>query len=419
MDSMLLLHLMVQLFPHQVRAIYVNHQLQTASDDWADFVAQQCTTLQIPYILQTVQVAEGNLENQARQARYDAYLQHLQTNEVLVLAHHQQDQAETLILRLLSGAGVAGLSAMQAVDYREQLTIWRPLLETSREQICQWVEQLKIAYINDPTNLDTHYDRAWCRHELWHILQSRYPKMQQAVARTSYLMQDANEILNEVLQQDLIFCGDAERLDLIKLKQLSLARQRQLLSTWMKGEELYRPAFEMVLRLQDEVIESKTDAQAALHWNHFYYLRYQNHLYRVEQKQYLAAKSAPLLPEQELQFQLHQQLQFTSGVFQVERFKIGLSYALFDRKLTLKPRLGGEKIHLYGRMGTWPLKKAIQEAHIFPWKRHTIQILSVDNVMLGVFTPNGFWLAQSEYCEVGGWQPNLISKIKTKVECDS
>jgi tRNA(Ile)-lysidine synthase len=419
MDSMLLLHLMVQLFPHQVRAIYVNHQLQTASDDWADFVAQQCTTLQIPYILQTVQVTEGNLENQARQARYDAYLQHLQTNEVLVLAHHQQDQAETLILRLLSGAGVAGLSAMQAVDYREQLTIWRPLLETSREQICQWVEQLKIAYINDPTNLDTHYDRAWCRHELWHILQSRYPKMQQAVARTSYLMQDANEILNEVLQQDLIFCGDAERLDLIKLKQLSLARQRQLLSTWMKGEDLYRPAFEMVLRLQDEVIESKTDAQAALHWNHFYYLRYQNHLYRVEQKQYLAAKSAPLLPEQELQFQLHQQLQFTSGVFQVERFKIGLSYALFDRKLTLKPRLGGEKIHLYGRMGTWPLKKAIQEAHIFPWKRHTIQILSVDNVMLGVFTPNGFWLAQSEYCEVGGWQPNLISKIKTKVECDS
>ena len=416
---MLLLHLMVQLFPHQVRAIYVNHQLQTASDDWADFVAQQCTTLQIPYILQTVQVAEGNLENQARQARYDAYLQHLQTNEVLVLAHHQQDQAETLILRLFSGAGVAGLSAMQAVDHREQLTIWRPLLETSREQICQWVEQLKIAYINDPTNLDTHYDRAWCRHELWHILQSRYPKMQQAVARTSYLMQDANEILNEVLQQDLIFCGDAERLDLIKLKQLSLARQRQLLSTWMKGEELYRPAFEMVLRLQDEVIESKTDAQAALHWNHFYYLRYQNHLYRVEQKQYLAAKSAPLLPEQELQFQLHQQLQFTSGVFQVERFKIGLSYALFDRKLTLKPRLGGEKIHLYGRMGTWPLKKAIQEAHIFPWKRHTIQILSVDNVMLGVFTPNGFWLAQSEYCEVGGWQPNLISKIKTKVECDS
>ena len=55
------------------------------------------------------------------------------------------------------------------------------------------------------------------------------------------------------------------------------------------------------------------------------------------------------------------------------------------------------------------IQKAIQEAQIFPWQRHTIQILSIDNVMLGVFTPKGFWLAQSEYCEVGGWQPNLIS----------
>ncbi|MEN8409822.1 tRNA lysidine(34) synthetase TilS [Acinetobacter bereziniae] len=419
MDSMLLLHLMVQFFPHHVRAIYVNHQLQTASDEWADFVAQQCTILQIPYIIQNVQVADGNLENQARQARYDAYLQHIKTDEVLVLAHHQQDQAETLILRLLSGAGVTGLSAMKSKDQREQLTIWRPLLDISREQICQWVQQLQIAYVNDPTNLDTQYDRAWCRHELWHILQSRYPKMQQALARTSYLMQDANEILNEVLQQDLDCCGNEEKLDLTKLKQLSLARQRQLLSTWMKGRDTYRPAFEMVQRLQDEVIGSKTDSQAALHWNHFYYLRYQNHLYRVEQQHYLAAQSKQQIPEQTYQFQLHQQLQFTSGVFQIERSKIGLSFALFNQKLTLKPRLGGEKIHLYGRIGAWPLKKAIQEAHIFPWMRHTIQILSVDNVMLGVFTPNGFWLAQSEYCEIGGWQPNLISKIKTKVECDS
>ncbi|AYO53307.1 tRNA lysidine(34) synthetase TilS [Acinetobacter wuhouensis] len=409
MDSMLLLHVMSQLFPHQIRTIYVNHQLQQVSDEWADFVAEQCTQLNIPYIIQPVQVAKGNLENQARQVRYDAYLQHLKENEVLVLAHHQQDQAETLLLRLFSGAGVSGLSAMQAIDQRDDLTIWRPLLDTTREQICQWVAQLHISYVDDPTNLDTHHDRAWCRHELWHILQSRYPKMQQALARTSYLMQDADEILNEVLQQDLQLCGNAEQLDLEKLQQLSLARQRQLLSAWMKGQDTYRPAFEMVQRLQDEVIYSKTDSQAALHWNQFYYLRYQNQLYRIAQTQYLASKSKQLIPIQALQLQLHQQLQLPAGNFQLERSKIGLAFTLLGKQLTLKARQGGEKIHLYGRVGAWPLKKAIQDAHIFPWKRHTIQILSVDNVMLGVFTPNGFWLAQSEYCEVDGWQPNLIS----------
>jgi len=205
MDSMLLLHLMSMLCPNQVRAIYINHHLQKVSDDWADFVAQQCIYLNIPYVIQNVHVAEGNLENQAREARYHAFQQHLTESEILVLAHHQQDQAETLILRLLSGTGVSGLAAMKMIDQRDQLCIWRPLLDISREQICQWVEQLNITYVDDPTNLDTHYDRAWCRHELWHILQSRYPKMQQALARTSYLMQDANEILNEVLLQDLEF----------------------------------------------------------------------------------------------------------------------------------------------------------------------------------------------------------------------
>ena len=416
---MLLLHVMAQLFPLQIRAIYVNHQLQKVSDEWAEFVAQQCLILNIPYIIQNVQVAEGNLENQAREARYQAYQQHLALNEVLVLAHHQQDQAETLMLRLLSGAGVTGLSAMQAVDYRHQLTIWRPLLDTSREQICQWVEQLRITYVDDPTNLDTHYDRAWCRHELWHILQSRYPKMQQSLARTSYLMQDADEILKEVLIQDLAFCGNSDQLNLEKLQQLSSARQRQLLSAWMKGEGQYRPALDMVNRITDEVIHSKVDSQAALQWNQFYYLRYQNNLYRIAKAEYLASKQTVPPQTQKIHFKLQQSISVDSGCFGVEMAEVGLSLALLNCELTLTSRLGGEKIHLYGRVGAWPLKKAIQEAQIFPWMRHTIQILSVDNVMLGVFTPKGFWLAQSQYCETGGWQPNLISALKNKVECDS
>ncbi len=89
-------------------------------------VASQATSLNISYIIQKVQISDGNLEAQARQARYQAYQQHLQQNEILLLAHHQQDQAETAILRLLSGTGVDGLAAMQAIDYRENMTIWRP-----------------------------------------------------------------------------------------------------------------------------------------------------------------------------------------------------------------------------------------------------------------------------------------------------
>ena len=406
---MLLLHLMSYFFPEKTRAIYIDHQLQKTSADWGEFVSVQCESRNIPCIVEVVNVQTGNLEQQARTARYQAYSKHLKPNEVLLLAHHQQDQAETLMLRLLSGAGVSGLSAMKKVDVREQFTIWRPLLDLSREQICQWATQLGVQNIEDPTNLDTHYDRAWCRHELWSVLEHRYPKMQQALSRTSYLMQDAEEILQDVLQQDLQQCGTSTELDLKKLSALSRARQRQLLSMWMKGQDTYRPSFEMVERVLHEVIASKSDAQAALHWNQFYYVRYQHRLFRLNPKEYLAEKNESHLVEQRLCLNLGQNIELFSGHYVAETQEIGLSSVLLGKELSLVLRQGGEKIHLHGRIGTWSLKKAIQEAQIFPWQRYRIQILSIDNVMLGVFTPKGFWLAQSEYCEVGGWQPKLIA----------
>ncbi|MCO8062516.1 tRNA lysidine(34) synthetase TilS [Acinetobacter lwoffii] len=408
-DSMLLLHLMFFLCPEKVRAIYVDHQLQALSADWGKFVAHQCQQLNIPCIIQPVNVASGNLEQQARNSRYQAYLQHLQADEMLVLAHHQQDQAETLMLRLLSGAGVDGLAAMKQIDVREKLTIWRPLLDISREQICQWASDLNVQNIEDPTNADTHYDRAWARQTLWPVLSERYPKMQAALVRTSELMQDAQDILQEVLQQDLAYCGTETQLDLGKFLQLSKSRQRQLLSAWMKGKQQYRPSLDMVERLQREVIYAKQDAQAALHWQSFYYVRYQQQIHRLTAETYLAEQQQVQTSPKTIKFALKDSVQVLSGKFIIAPAQLGLSPALLQQPLHLQQRQGGEKIHLYGRVGTWPLKKAIQEAQIFPWARHTIQILSTDNVMLGVFTPKGFWLAQSAYCEAGGWLPISVS----------
>ncbi|MDB9695419.1 tRNA lysidine(34) synthetase TilS, partial [Acinetobacter nosocomialis] len=189
MDSMLLLHLMTQIFPQKIRVIYIDHQLQEQSAEWGKLVASQATSLNISYIIQKVQISDGNLEAQARQARYQAYQQHLQQNEILLLAHHQQDQAETAILRLLSGLKssgkpkksartVDGLAAMQAIDYRTNMIIWRPFLDLTREQIASWAAQLEVKYIDDPMNYDIHYGRVWCREELWPFLSKRFPKMQ-------------------------------------------------------------------------------------------------------------------------------------------------------------------------------------------------------------------------------------------------
>ncbi|NAR52597.1 tRNA lysidine(34) synthetase TilS [Acinetobacter haemolyticus] len=409
MDSMLLLYLMSEIFPKQIRAIYIDHQLQQMSAEWGILVQQQSEALNIPCIIQKVSVDAGNLEQQARHVRYQAYQQHLDGHEILVLAHHQQDQAETLLLRLFSGAGVNGLAAMQQIDNRKDFTIWRPFLDLSREQIEQWSNQLGFEYVIDPTNSDIHYDRAWCREELWGVLEKRFPKMQSAVARTSYLMQDAAEILDDVLKADYQQCVVDHQLDLEQLAQLSTARQRQLLSAWIKGDEQYRPSYEMVKRLQNEVIFSKPDAQASLHIHPYYYLRYQKRLYRLRHDELYAEKVSTIPNISPLCFFAGQSIQVAAGKFEIISQTVGLAPELLGRELKLLKRQGGEKIHLYGRVGHWPLKKAIQEAQILPWLRHTIQILVVDNVMLGVFSPKGFWLAQSEYVVQGGWQPSLIS----------
>ncbi len=196
--------------------------------------------------------------------------------------------------------------------------------------------------MQDPSNQDVHYDRAWAREILWPVVQQRFPKMQQAVTRTANLMQDTENILAEVLAQDLAACGTDSQLNLIQLQQLSLSRQRQLLSAWMKGQAQYRPSFDMVERLQREVIQAKADAQAALHCQDYYYLRYQQQLFRLPKAEYLAAEHFEA-DEQVLCLQADQAFQVWSGCYQLQQAKVGLSATLLNRPLHFTATFGWRK----------------------------------------------------------------------------
>lgn len=452
---MLLLHLLADLIPQRLYVLSVDHQLQQASAAWSDFVLHHCQKQNIPCQIIPVQIQAGNLEAQARQARYHAFQQHLKPQDILVLAHHQQDQAETVLLRLLQGSGVSGLSAMQEIEWRKlhrntpcnipsqcdlfqsdlspnslvscfslshednnlnpyhssqldiaQYVLWRPLLTLSRQQISQWVHQLNIEYVDDPMNHDEHYDRVWCREQLWPLLEQRFPRMQEGIARCATLMQDADSILYEVLQQDLKQCVDSQqRLNIECLNQLSLPRQRQLLSVWMQGEDSYRPPFAMVERIRTEVITARQDAQSVLHHASYDFVRFDGYLYRYPQAVWQALQTTP--QQQTIRFDARVQHQIALGHVTVEMANFGIDRALLSEALTLIARQGGEKIAFYGRKGHRILKKELQARKIAPWFRHQTQILMYHNTILGVFTSTGFWLAESVYCGNDGWLPNL------------
>lgn len=314
-DSLSLAHLCQQLFnagklPFLPQLLHINHGMQQANAAWAQQVstwAQQnkmpCQVLKINLVKKT--------EQEARQARYEAMIGVMSHQDVLILGHHQDDQVETLLMRLFNGAGVNGLSGMKEwsikssqnqQDAQKNIVLWRPLLTVSRQQITQYVDNEGLTYIDDPTNVvlptsgsdltpDQLNDRAWLRSVLLPHITRRYPKAKQAIARTGQLMQEASVILDEQSSLDLSQSIISDRafcsvLDINQLIKLSTARQSALIHSWLAPTATdLPPSRRLVEDVLSLVHREDNDHQTCLYWDsgaHQYQIRrYQYKLYRL------------------------------------------------------------------------------------------------------------------------------------------
>lgn len=383
------------LCPDRVRVAHINHQLQAPATQWASWLQQQCAQWQLPCVVHAVHVAAGNLEQEARRARYHSLFSIIHPSEVLVLGHHQQDQAETIFLRMMSGSGVVGLSAMKTHDQRNGVDFWRPWLNVTREEVTALAAVLCPDYIDDPANQDIRFDRVMLRQQIWPILKARWPGFQRGLARSASLMQDSAAILQDVLLVDWQQCVIKGTLHLEYFEWLSAPRQRLLLSRWMQGGEIYAPAYQLVERVRHELIAAREDAVAKIDWQDWQFRRYQGLLYRLP-KQLVVAQDL------EVAWSLEDGLLLASGRWQVKQQAWGLPKAVFGRPWLLKARQGGESLHLRGRVGHWPLKKSLQAAQIAPWQRDQVHVVWIDGKAWGVLTPQGFWpTAQAVWVEQG------------------
>lgn len=368
---------------------------------WAAQVQRQCHAWQLPCTVYAVSVAAGNLEQEARRARYQALYGDIQTGEVLVLGHHQQDQAETVLMRLLSGSGVTGLAAMKQDEQRGSVRLWRPLLDCSREQVTSLAVMLCPDYIDDPANQDVRFDRVMLRQQIWPILQARWPAFQTGISRTALLMQDTASILQDVLRQDWQQVVYDHKVNIALLQNLSEARQRWLLSRWMQGQEVYAPPLQQVEQLRTQLILARDDASPKMQWQGWQFRRYRGALYRLAQQ----------LPRAEDR-QLHWDdtlLVLPSGTWQLMQQAWGFPQAVCKRPWQLKPRQGGESLHLRGRVGHWPLKKSLQAAQLAPWQREQVHLLWIEGQVWGVFTAQGFWPTMQATWVEDGYLPQLVA----------
>ena len=300
-DSLALAALCVKLYrqgklPFLPQLLHVNHGLQADSGAWAQHVANWAKVQNIPCRILRAQV-DGNDEQAARQARYDVMRAQLNQGDVLLLAHHADDQAETVLMRLIQGAGVNGLSAMQPwrvqAKSAHRIVLWRPWLTIKRATISAYAQRLKLPYIDDPTNDAGDNVRSGLRRDIMPVLASYNSSVIDNIARSAQLLSDAQLIINAQATEDLqhtevasLQLPPAQRvLNIDKLQKLPIYRQRQLLHYWLGQDEPLPPAKQLVDDVLSLSQRDDNDHQTVLFWQgrkaSYSIRRYRQQLYRL------------------------------------------------------------------------------------------------------------------------------------------
>ena len=246
LDSTVLLHLLVSLSRHMplppIRAIHIQHGLQAAAEAWPEHCRQVCASLGVPLQVRHVQVLPGaSVERAARDARYRAFVDQLAADELLLTAQHRDDQAETLLFRLLRGAGVRGLSGMPAIRPLGAGRLLRPLLTASRAELQAYADAHQLHWVEDLSNGDVQYSRNYLRQQVLPLLTQRWPQALASMTRSAGQLRESQELLDDLARHDLASLNQPSRfawldlpsLPLAPLRVLSSARQRNLLRYWL------------------------------------------------------------------------------------------------------------------------------------------------------------------------------------------
>ncbi|QUE74667.1 tRNA lysidine(34) synthetase TilS [Stutzerimonas stutzeri] len=246
LDSTVLLHLLARLSARErlpaVSAIHVHHGLQSAADGWPAHCRSVCDALGMELQVVRVRVERGpSLERAAREARYTAFGEHLGAAEVLFTAQHRDDQAETMLFRLLRGAGVRGLAGMPTARKLGGGWLVRPLLGADRAELYAYAQAHGLVWIEDPSNQCTDHTRNYLRHQVVPLLQQRWPGASVSMARAAAHLAEAQYLLDDLAEIDLQQARLGGRhswltvpsLCLAALTRLSPARQRNALRHWL------------------------------------------------------------------------------------------------------------------------------------------------------------------------------------------
>ena len=389
LDSHVLLHLVSRLPDVTIRALHIDHGLQDASPWWGRHCRDICNDLAIPFerISLNLDVPEGaSLEAYARDKRYDAFKDHLLPGEVLLTGHHQNDQAETLMIQLLRGAGVAGLAAMPMITSFATGSHMRPLLNFTRNQLESYARQQHLSYVEDGSNADLRFDRNYLRHQILPQIAERWPGCYQTLSRASLIQAETQRLLEHYVTQDLqAMSGSVDgTLSVDALIQCEPDRRRALLRQWITASGYRAPSAKKLQHVVSDVLFCAEDAMPCVHWSGAEVRRFQGDLYLMEPlSEHDASQAFYWGLEEDLSIDsLGLVLKMESLDSWQEKLQ---EQPAKDMGLTVRFRRGGESILPTGRNKSIPLKQIFQQFAIPPWMRDRIPLLYLGDDLIIVY----------------------------------
>jgi tRNA(Ile)-lysidine synthase len=372
LDSSVLLHVLARHAPENasgLRALHVHHGLSADADAWAEHCVALCATLGIELTVVRVNVARdggSGPEAAAREARYAAFAATLADGDVLALGHHRDDQAETFLLRALRASGPAGLGSMRRWRTLGTHRLWRPLLDTPRRDLLAYAQANGLTWIDDPSNAEVAFDRNFLRERVLPLLRERWPHVDGAFARSADLHAESDGLLDEgdAIALAQVATVDPSCVSVTELQRLPAARRARVLRRWIS--ELALPPLPRtgVDRIEADLLEARSDAEACFAWQRAAVTRWRDLLHAGPQR-------AALPSDWRTQWDgTYPAALPGGGLLRLDGFDA------LPSPCVLHARNGGERITLPGRDHSHSLKHVLQDLGIPPWQRSQLPLLS-------------------------------------------
>jgi len=366
-----------------VRAVHVDHGLQATAAEFRIACGDLCRRLGMPLdIIDVVVATDGgvSLEAAARTARYQGFAQVLKVGECLLTAHHATDQAETLLLQLLRGAGLKGLSAMPIRRVLGAGWQLRPLLATPKRELLRFGVAAGVSAVPDPMNQDRRFDRAYLRAAVWPLIEGRWPGATSALARAARHMADAQQLLDEAAALALRQLADGDGLSVTGLRLLPERQQLNALRYWLAEAGLTSPSTARLTEALRQIMQADDDHLPAVVWDGQALRRYRDRV--------LVTPAVPcrLGEPREWAVGVGSTLELESGLGRLRWIvQVGaLDAARLPPSVMVRRRRGGESLKPRSFGKTHSVQHLCQSHGVLPWMRDALPFIYAGDALLAV-----------------------------------